>query len=137
MSISDGRGPASAEPATTDFDQWLREAYAATKGFTALLVLVRIGRKRVRPLSSAFVHVIGDEIAWGEVTTLLAGSGVRWDAVVFFPVSGKAGGPVDDATARLRLRMVETRIEDDPLAINDGLFFDSWGRRMRIDEEPS
>jgi hypothetical protein len=137
LSISDGRSPAPAEPAATDFDHWLRKTYAATKGFTALIVLIRIGRKRVRPLSSAFVHVIGDEIAWGEVTTLLSGSGVTWDAVVFFPVAAKDGGPVDEATARLRLRMVETRIEDEPLAINEGQFFDVWGRRMRIDEVPS
>jgi hypothetical protein len=137
LSISDGRSGAQAHPAATDFDRWLPEAYAATQGFTALIVLLKIGKKGVRPLSSAFVNVIGDEIGWGEMTSLLAGSGVKWDAVVLFPVSAKDGGPVDNATARVRLRMAETRIEDDPLAINDGHFFDSWGRRMRIDEDPS
>jgi hypothetical protein len=137
LSISDDRSRTPAEPAATDFDHWLRDTYAATGGFTALIVLMKISRQRVRPLSSAFVHVIGDEIVWGEVTRLLSGSGVTWDGVAFFPVSAKDGGPVDEATARLRLRMVETRIEDDPLAINDGHFFDMWGRRMRVDEEPS
>lgn len=132
MSISE-----PADAGATDFDRWLREAWQETRGFTALVILVRIARKGPKPLASCYVHVIGDEIDWGAMTGLLAGSGVRWDAVVFFPVTAKEGGPVDDATARLRLRMAETRIEDDPLAINDGQFFDSWGRRMRVEEDES
>jgi hypothetical protein len=131
LSISEGGDRPSA---TTDFDRWLKEAYSELNGFTALVLLLKIGRRKVTPLSSTYLNVIGDEVDWGEIVALFAGSGVSWDAAAFFPITGKNGGPVDNATARLRLRMLETRVEDDPLTLNDGHFFDSWGRRLRIDE---
>ena len=126
MSISEAR----SDP----FDVWLRDAFAETGGFTALVLLVRIGRRKVTPLRSTYVHVIGDEIDWGEITRLFAAAGVPWDGAAFFPVTARDGGPLDDAAARLRLRMLETRIEDDRLVLNEGHFFDAWGRRLRIDE---
>ena len=68
----------------TDFDRWLSEQFAETGPFTALLVLLHIAEPEVTPVCSSYVNVIGDEIDWDEMTVLLQGSGVAWDAVAFF-----------------------------------------------------
>jgi hypothetical protein len=133
LSISEG-GDRERRASATDFDRWLKQAYAELIGFTALVLLMKISKRKVTPLSSTYLNVIGDEVDWGEIVALFAGSGVSWDAAAFFPITAKDGGPVDNATARLRLRMLETKVEDDPLTLNEGHFFDSWGRRLRIDE---
>ena len=132
MSTGDGR------PAT-DFDRWLAEEHAAgdPAGFTALIVLVRIGRRSVRPVASTYAHVIGTELDWGGATALLNGAGRRWDGVALFPRRDRVGGgPLDDRTARLWLMELEGRVADDRLVLNEGHFFDAWGRRLRVDELP-
>lgn len=121
----------------TDFDRWLAEEYAEgdERGFTALAILVKIKKKDVSPLCSTYMHVIGAEVDWSEMTTLFAGSGMRWDAAVFFPVRDpRHGGPLDNPTARLRLLDQEARIGENRMVINEGFFFDVWGRRMKIEE---
>jgi len=32
------------------------------------------------------------------------------------------------------LRALELRLDADPLVLNEGHFFDRWGRRMQVDE---
>ena len=66
----------STSEARTDFDRWIAEEYAAgtRRGFTALIILMKITKKTVAPLCSSYVHVIGEELDWGQVTTMLAGS---------------------------------------------------------------
>jgi len=49
-------------------------------------------------------------------------------------VTAPDGGPLDNPTARLRLRELESRVNGDRLVLNEGHFFDAWGRRLRIDE---
>jgi hypothetical protein len=128
LSISEGIERA------TDFDRWIADEYARTGAFTALVVLVDIGERKVTPLCSTYFNVIGDEVEWGEITVLFAGSGVDWDGASFFPVTSPAGLPLDNPTARLRLRELESRLDDDRLVLNEGQFFDKWGRRMKIEE---
>jgi hypothetical protein len=128
LSISDLRA--------TDFDEWIAEAFAERGTFTVLVVLVDIDETRVTPLSSTFFHVIGDEIGWGEIGVLFAGSGADWDGASFFPVATPDGEPLDNATARLELRRLQARLDDDRLVINEGHFFDKWGRRMKVEEIP-
>ncbi len=121
----------------TDFDHWLVAEYAAgdPRGFTALAILVKIKKKDVEPLCSTYMHVIGTETNWSDMSTMFAGSGMRWDAAVFFPIRDtRYGGPLDNPTARLHLLNQEARISDDRLVINEGHFFDVWGRRMKIEE---
>jgi len=132
VSISENGG------AATEFDRWLREEFRAEGAFTALVVLVEIAGARVNMLCSTYVHVIGDEVDWGEIVVLFAGSGVDWDGAAFFPERAQHEGPLDNPTARLRLKALEARLDDDRLALNEGFFFDKWGRRMKIEEvEPS
>lgn len=121
----------------TDFDRWIVEEYrsGARSGFTAFVILVKIKKKDVSPLCSTYLHVIGEETDWGAVTALLAGSGVRWDAVVFFVKRDhRHNGPLDNPSARVFLLDQEAKVSDDRLAINAGHFFDAWGRRMRVEE---
>jgi hypothetical protein len=116
------------------FDAWLVHEFKITGGFTALIVLVAIDETKITPLRSTFLHVIGDEIDWSGIVRLLAGAGTEWDGVLFEPVSAADGGPVEDAAARVHLRALEVKIGDDRMALNEGHFFDKWGRRMKVEE---
>ena len=128
MSISETKKPA------TDFDRWVADEFAETGAFTALVILVEIAEPAVAPLCSTYFNVIGYEIDWGEITVLFAGSGRDWSGACFFPVTGTDGGLLDNPTARLRLRELETRVDEDRLVLNEGNFFDKWGRRLKIEE---
>jgi hypothetical protein len=126
----------TAEPETpaTDFDRWLADEFAASGAFTALVVLVSIAETKVLPLCSTYLNVIGTETDWGEIVILFAGSGQQWDGASFFPLTAQHGGPLDNPTARLRLHQLETRLDANPLVLNEGNFFDKWGRRLKVEE---
>jgi hypothetical protein len=123
-----------ANPHETDFDRWIRSEFAATGAFTAFAVLVEIGETKVTPLCSTYFNVIGDEVDWSEMSVLFAGAGTDWDGASFFPVVAPGGGPIDNPAARLKLRELEARLDEDRLVLNDGHFFDKWGRRLEIEE---
>lgn len=123
----------SEEP-QTDFDVWLAEEFDRTGEFTALAVLVEITETQVLPLCSTYLNIIGNETNWGEITILFAGAGRAWDGASFFPVTSPHGGALDNPNARLRLRELETRLDDNPLVLNEGNFFDKWGRRLKVEE---
>jgi hypothetical protein len=121
-------------PASNDFEHWLAQEFAATGAFTAFAILVAIGDTQVTPLCSTYFNVIGDEVAWSDMVVMFAGAGKAWDGVTFFPATASDGGPLDNPTARVRLREIEARLDDDRLVLNEGHFFDKWGRRIKIDE---
>lgn len=118
----------------SQFDDWVIDEYRRTGGFTALIILVAIGNFTVAPLRSAFVHVIGDEINWIELSRLLSSAGVNWDGVLLETRSAEEGGPVEDLDAKVELRSLEKRVVEDRNTINDGHFFDKWGRRLKVEE---
>ena len=118
----------------SDFDRWIAAEFAESGPFTAFAVLVEIAGGKVAPLCSTYFNVIGDEVDWGEITVLFAGSGQQWDGAAFFPQRSTSGGPLDNPDARLRLRKLEERLDDNRLVLNEGHFFDKWGRRMKIEE---
>ncbi len=128
MSISDPALEAN------DFERWLPAAFAETGAFTALVVLVDIGETRVTPLCSTYFNVIGDEVAWSDMVLMFAGSGADWDGAAFFPVTADASGPLDNPSARLKLRALEARLAEDRLVLNEGSLFDRLGRRLMIEE---
>lgn len=128
MSISD------PYPSGTDFSDWLADEFAQTGEFTALVVLVEIGDTSITPLCSTYFNVIGDEVDWNDIVIMFAGSGSDWSGAAFFPVCAASGGSLDNPTARVRLRELEARLDDDRLVLNEGHFFDKWGRRMRVEE---
>lgn len=116
------------------FDDWIAEEYRRTRGFTALIVLVSIGNLEVLPLRSTFLHVIGDELDWLTFVETMRAAGVSWDGVAIVPIVDDDGGPVEDSKARVALRDLDKRIVEDRMVINEGHFFDKWGRRMKVEE---
>lgn len=116
------------------FDDWIVKEYRRSKGFTALIVLVSTANLGVLPLRSTFTHVIGDELDWHQFSMLMRGAGVAWDGALIVPVSDAGGGPVADERAREELRILEDRVNENRLVVNEGHFFDTWGRRMRVEE---
>lgn len=118
------------------FDEWLAGEFARTGGFTALVVLVGIGELSVTPLRSTWFHVIGDSTGWAEIVELLSSAG-PWDGALFVPHTGRDGGPLTDAAARIELRDLGDRVIADRTVLNEAHFFDRQGRRMRVDEVPA
>lgn len=119
-----------------DFEPWLKSHIGETGGFTALIVLVTIGAETVTPVASTYVHIIGDDLPWSEFSALLGRSGQKWDGVAIFSETTGNGGPIADPVARIKLRGIEQKLADDRIHINDGHFFDVWGRRMLVEEMP-
>lgn len=124
----------SERAAACDFDRWIVEEFATTGAFTALVVLVEIAEAKVSPLCSTYLNIIGDDLDWSEITVLFAGAGVAWSGAAFFPATAPDGGPLDNPTARTQLRALEERVSAERLVLNEGHFFDQWGRRLQIEE---
>lgn len=124
-------------PNATDFSDWLGSEFAGSGEFTALVVLVEIAGTGITPLCSTYFNVIGDEVDWNDIVVMFAGSGADWNGAAFFPERAAHGGALDNPTARVRLRALESRLDNDRLVLNEGHFFDKWGRRMRVDEVSS
>jgi hypothetical protein len=118
----------------TDFEQWLSVQFADTGPFTIFIVLVQIAGDEVVLLKSSYAHLIGDDMSWDEMCTLLDRARTPWNGVAFFVGLGHAGGPLPDEAAARKLRDVEADVRADPLALNRGLFFDREGRHLRVDE---
>ena len=120
----------------TEFDAWLATMVRQHGEFTALVVLTQICDRSVVPLCSTYLHVIGDEVDWNDITTMFAGSGQSWDGAAFFPTKATNGGPVDNPTARLRLAELEAKVTEDRMILNEGHFFDAQGRKIKIEPIP-
>lgn len=123
----------SSSSEMTDFDRWLPARYAESEGFTALLLLVRIGAERVDLLSCAWLHVIGPETRWAEMRAMVDQSRHRWDAVALFAENAPGGGPLLDVVAKARLQERIDEVTADRMALNAAGFFDPQGRAVRID----
>jgi hypothetical protein len=119
----------------TEFDDWLAGMLREHGTFTVLVILTAIGEGSVAPLCSTYMHMIGDEVDWQDIKVMFAGSGQSWDGAAFFPTKAEAGGPIDNPTARLRLAELEAKVSHDRVVLNEGHFFDTNGRRIKI--EPS
>ncbi|HJQ59929.1 MAG TPA: hypothetical protein VJ890_23690 [Vineibacter sp.] len=114
------------------FDAWLRETFAATKGFTALLLLVRTDARTIWPLGSSCANVIGNELDWAAFRKLLDQSRLSWNAVAVFAAAADTGGPLSDAEAKRRLQDIQARVIADHATVNEGAFFDRKGRPLRL-----
>ena len=78
--------------------------------------------------------MIGDEVDWGEITVLFAGAGVELGRRLVLPGHRAARRAARQPDRAARLRELEQRLDDDRLVLNEGQFFDKWGRRMKIEE---
>lgn len=116
------------------FNDWIAEEFGESGPFTALVVLVSIGNLEVLPLRSTFFHVIGDEVDWLSFSSMMQGAKVEWDGAMIMPLRDDDGGPMEDEYARGALRALEKRVVEDRMVLNEGHFFDKWGRRLKIEE---
>jgi len=117
---------------TTDFDDWLVDTFGRVGSFTMLIVLVEIGETSISLLASSYLHVIGNETRWADMTDLLSRADVPWSGAAFF--QGDRAGLIDDATARQRLSSLTRHLKRDPSIFKNAEFFNAQGLRMRIDE---
>lgn len=115
------------------FEGWLAERFAATGGFTAVMLLLAIGGDKVAPISCAYVHVIGDEVAWRDLKSMLDASRTAWDGVAIFTEAAPGGGPVIDIVAKARMQERIDEVTVDRMVLNDAGLFDKRGRAIRID----
>lgn len=115
------------------FDDWVVKEYRRRDGFTALIVLISTANLGVLPLRSTFTHMIGEELDWHQFSMLMRGAGVAWDGVLIMPVSDENGGPIEDHRAAEELRALEDRVNENRMVVNEGHFFDNWGRRMLVE----
>lgn len=122
-----------SNPATeTDFDDWVIDTYADAGSFTMLFILVSISETKVELLRSAYLHVVGDELRWPDMTKLFAGAGVNWSGVVFYRAGRE--GLVEDSQAKARLASLVRKLDEDRSLIRDGEFFNKDGLRLMIEE---
>jgi hypothetical protein len=118
----------------TDFEQWLTAQFADTGPFTIFIVLVKIGEREVKAVKSSYAQMIGADMAWPEMRSLLDSARTPWDGVGFFVGLGYGGGPLPDTLARTKLKEVEASVLADPLALNRGRLFDRLGRHLQVDQ---
>ena len=119
--------------AITDIDAvTLLRAYTTVQ--EVLSKLESSSASSISPTLASLADVIGDEVDWSDMVLMFAGSGRDWDGAAFFPVTAETGGPLDNLFARLKLRTLEARLAEDRLVLNEGTFFDRFGRRLMIEE---
>lgn len=133
MSSSDRPGAAIEDAGAADFDAWLQRTFAETGGFTALILLLQIGDTSVKPVSSSYVHVIGDDLPWSDLRRLLDASGRAWDGVVLFAESAEDGGPILDLVAKTFLQERARAVIEDRMRLNEAGFFDKRGRALKVE----
>lgn len=123
MSSSDGK----------EFERWIVDRFAETSGFTALILLLSIDKGRIDMISCSYLHVIGDEVAWKDMKSMLDASLRKWDAFAIFPESPPGGGPLLDIVAKARLQERIDEVTANRMVLNDSGLFDRKGRAFRID----
>jgi hypothetical protein len=121
-----------AKPQLTDFDDWIVSTFDDAGSFTMLFVLVSIKERSVELLRSAYLHVVGDELRWPEMTKVFSGAGVNWSGAVFYRAGRE--GLVEDGEAKARLNALVRKLHEDRSLIRDGEFFNRDGLRLQIEE---
>jgi hypothetical protein len=116
-----------------EFEAWIAERFAATRGFTALVLLIAMRDAGVQPISCSYVHVIGDEVTWKDMRAMLDASRRAWDAVALFAEAAAGGGPLIDLVAKGRLQERIDEVTMNRMVLNEAGFFDNKGRAIRID----
>lgn len=116
-----------------EFEAWLADRVAETGGFTGLILLLQIARDKVEMLSCSYVHVIGDEVRWRDMKTMLDASKRRWDGFAMFAESAPGGGPIIDIVAKARLQDRIDEVTQNRMVLNGAGFFNTDGRAIRID----
>lgn len=123
----------SAEAPDSDFKHWIDAEFAERGAFTALVALVEIGERSIKPRAFISLDVTAAETDWPDLVAAFNSAGMSWNGASFFPASVD-GGPLEDAAARIALRAMEQRVRAELLALNDGFFFDRDGQRILVEK---
>jgi hypothetical protein len=115
----------------TDFDDWLVESFAESGSFTMLIVLMEINETTVEPVSSSYLHIIGDDPRWSDMVAMFAQSGVEWNAAALFRAD--RDGLIDDSTAQWRLSSLTRHLRKDRSLVEHGEFFNHQGLRLKLE----
>ena len=121
------------KPVPNAFETWLRSTFARRGAFTMFMILMKEEPTTVVPLCSSYLHVIGDEVRWADLTDQLNGSGMAWDHVAIFAGQDNFNQIFADPEAKDRLREVESAVIADRLVIQKGELYDRWGRQLKLD----
>lgn len=97
------------------------------------LILMKEEPATLTPLCSSYLHVIGDDVAWADLTETLNGAGVIWDSVAVFAGQDEFQQIFAGPEAKVRLRELEVALLANRLVIQRGELFDRWGRRLQIE----
>jgi hypothetical protein len=115
------------------FETWIKQTFALQGAFTMFLILMKDEPTTLSPLCSSYLHVIGDDVIWSELTETLNGAGVFWDSVATFAGQDEFQQIFADPEAKARLRELEVALLADRLVLQKGELFDRWGRRLQIE----
>ena len=124
---------ASSKAPLNAFETWLKQTFARQGAFTMFLILMKEEPTTLSPLCSSYLHVIGDDVPWTDLTETLNGAGVIWDSVATFAGQDEFQQIFADADAKARLRELELALMADRLVLQKGELFDRWGRRLQIE----
>jgi hypothetical protein len=116
----------------TAFDGWLAETLDREGPFTMFLILMAREPTTIVPLRSTYLHVIGPDVSWPDLLTLIGDVDVAWDAVAIFAGKATAGGPMPDREARGRLGQLQAAIIKDRMTVRKGQLLDRAGRRLEL-----
>ncbi len=116
----------------TAFDAWLASTLDHEGPFTMFLILMAEEPTTIVPIHSSYVHVIGPDVRWDELASLISETDADWHSVATFAAKASIGGPMPDVEARRRLASLQAAVIKDRLTIRKGELFDRLGRRLEL-----
>ncbi len=116
----------------TAFDRWLDETLDREGPFTMFLILMEQAPATIVPIRSSYLHVIGPDIRWPEMVTLMDEAGTAWASVAVFAAKAGSGGPMPDVEARQRLASLQAAVIRDRMTVRKGELFDTKGRKLEL-----
>lgn len=116
----------------TAFDLWLTSTLDREGPFTMFLILMADEPTTIVPIRSSYVHVIGPDIRWDQLATMIAEADVEWHSVATFAAKAPQGGPIPDVEARSRLASLQAAVIKDRLTVRKGELFDRQGRKLEL-----
>ena len=120
----------------TAFDRWLGETLDREGPFTMFLILMEQATTTIVPIRSSYLHVIGPDVRWDEMVSLMGEADTAWSSVAVFAAKAKSGGPIPDVDARRRLADLQGAVIRDRMTVRRGELFDKLGRKLELSPLP-
>ena len=116
----------------TAFDRWLADTIDREGPFTLFLILMEEAPATIVPIRSSYLHVIGPDVIWADLVTLIGQADAAWHSVAVFAAKAPGGGPMPDVEANRRLAALQHAVVKDRMTIRKGELFDRMGRRLEL-----